>query len=89
VLAVLEGNRTYRNLNPYCEPQLGERGLYGTIGGRLDQRDRELALLWVLNQSDGGCSLLDIAQRSGLPFAVLRDAADALLTAGLLAPADT
>ena len=43
-----------------------------------------MAMLWVLNLSDGGHSLLDVAGRSGLPFAVVADAADALCAAGLL-----
>jgi aminopeptidase-like protein len=84
VVDVLEGNRRYLNLNPKCEPQLGRRGLYREIGGDEEGRARELALLWVLNQSDGGHSLLDIAGRSGLGFVALRKAAEALLAAGLL-----
>ena len=83
VVQVLEGNRRYLNLNPKCEPQLGRRGLYSTIGGD-SGRSRELALLWVLNLSDGYSSLLDVAERSGLGFSVIREAADALLEAGLL-----
>lgn len=88
VVDVLEGNRRYLNLNPKCEPQLGRRGLYRTIGGDDAGRARELALLWVLNQSDGDRSLLDIAERSKLGFADLREAADALLAAGLLKEAE-
>ena len=84
VVDVLEGNRRYLNLNPKCEPQLGRRGLYRTIGGDDAGRAREIALLWVLNQSDGYHSLLDIAERSELGFAALREAADVLLAAGLL-----
>ena len=53
VVDVLEGNRRYLNLNPKCEPQLGRRGLYRAIGGDESGRSRELALLWVLNLSDG------------------------------------
>jgi aminopeptidase-like protein len=87
VIAALEGDRRYRNLQPYGEPQLGRRGLYRSVGG--DDRDaaraRELALLWVLNQSDGERGLLDIAERSGLPMARLEEAARALVEAGLLA----
>ncbi len=85
VLAMLEGNGRYRNLNPKGEPQLGRRGLYRSIGGGEDGRQRELALLWVLNQSDGWHDLLAIAERSRLPFAAVRRAADDLLAAGLLA----
>ncbi|HET9209532.1 MAG TPA: DUF4910 domain-containing protein [Thermoanaerobaculia bacterium] len=84
VIDVLEGNRRYRNLNPKCEPQLGRRGLYRTIGGDESGRARELALLWVLNLSDGEHDLLDIAERSEMSFAAIREAADALLEVGLL-----
>jgi aminopeptidase-like protein len=83
VIQVLEGNRTYRNLNPKGEPNLGKRGLYPSVGG-LDAGTAQLATLWVLNQSDGRNSLLDVAERSGLPFPVIREAADALLEHDLL-----
>nr|BFE85733.1 hypothetical protein GCM10020093_083340 [Planobispora longispora] len=43
-----------------------------------------MAMLWVLNLSDGEHCLLDIAQRSALPFATVADAARALVSAGLL-----
>lgn len=81
---VLEGNRRYQNLSPYGEPQLGARGLYGSLGGRSDTKQAQLAMLWVLNLSDGFHSLLDIAERSHLPFAAMADAAHALRNAGLL-----
>ncbi|MEJ2008187.1 MAG: DUF4910 domain-containing protein [Acidobacteriota bacterium] len=84
VLDVLEGNRRYRNLNPYCEPQLGKRGLYGSVGGQVDRHSREMALLWVLNLSDGEHSLLDIAERANLEFRHIQQAAKALLGCGLL-----
>jgi aminopeptidase-like protein len=42
-----------------------------------------------LNASDGSASLLDVARRSGLPFAALRRAADALLEHDLVAPVTT
>jgi aminopeptidase-like protein len=84
VMDVLEGNRRYLNLNPKCEPQLGRRGLYRTIGGDESGRERELALLWVLNLSDGRNDLMDIAERAEMSFAAIREAADALLGVGLL-----
>ncbi len=84
VLHVLEGNITYVNQSPKGEPQLGKRGLYRTMGGPAGDHQRELALLWVLNLSDGQHSLLDIAERSGLPFETIRTAADNLLPHGLL-----
>lgn len=84
VIGVLERNRCYVNLSPYGEPQLGKRGLYESLGGRSDTRLAQMAMLWVLNFSDGEHSLLDIAERSGLPFAAVATAADALADAGLL-----
>jgi len=75
--------RRYRNLQPFGEPQLGRRGLYGGLGGA-GRREFEIAMLWVLNQSDGEHSLDDIAERSGLPPGVVGEAADALREAGLL-----
>jgi aminopeptidase-like protein len=87
VVQLLERNRRYRNLAPKGEPQLGRRGLYGSIGGRSDAEERQMAMLWVLNLSDGDHSLLDVADRAGLPFALVADAAGDLERAGLLAAA--
>lgn len=84
ILDVLENNRRYRNLNPYCEPQLGRRNLYHATGGDGIAVDIN-ALLWVLNLSDGEPSLLDIAERSGIPFSIISEAADLLCKSGLLA----
>jgi aminopeptidase-like protein len=84
---VVERNARYLNLSPKCEPQLGRRGLYGLIGGTTDSRQLQMAMLWVLNASDGASTLLDIAERSGLRFATVATAADALREHGLLAQA--
>ena len=84
ILDVVEKNAYYRNLNPKGEPQLGRRGLYRAMADRVDGAFDELALLWVLNQSDGTRSLLDIAERSRLSFSSLRAAALTLEGHGLL-----
>jgi aminopeptidase-like protein len=68
ILSLLDRNRSYVSLRPKGEPQLGKRGLYDAIGGDADRQRSQLAMLWVLNQSDGTNSLLDIAERSGIPF---------------------
>jgi aminopeptidase-like protein len=81
---VLESNRRYTNLSPYGEPQLGRRGLYRSVGGAVTTPDDERALLWVLNQSDGHSTLLDVARNSGLRYSVVRRAAERLEQAGLL-----
>ena len=84
VIDVLENNRAYVNLNPKCEPQLGKRGLYSSVGAPEGQKIKEMALLWVLNLSDGGYDLLDIAERSGESFRDIQNAARALLDCELL-----
>jgi aminopeptidase-like protein len=90
VMAILEGDLVYTNLRPHGEPQLGRRGLYSKLGGDSRSKDgrsareRQLDLLWVLNQSNGERSLLDVAERAGRPFAAIRAAADLLCDAGLL-----
>ena len=89
VIGVLESNRRYLNATPYCEPQLGKRGLYRTIGGTVTGLSAEMALLWVLNLSDGTHTLLQVAERAGLPFSTIKLAADALAAQGLLRPAET
>ena len=68
---VIERDRVCVNLSPKGEPQLGKRGLYEGLGGSADRRQYELALLWVLNQSDGSHSLLDIAERAAMPFEII------------------
>jgi aminopeptidase-like protein len=85
VFEVLEGNRAYVNLSPKCEPQLGKRGLYGSVGGQSHAAASQMAMLWVLNLSDGTRTLLDVAERSKLPFTELRRAVEALWSAGLVA----
>lgn len=87
IVEVLEHNRRYENLAPYGEPQLGKRNLYPSEGGRPVGLDTT-ALQWVLNLSDGSFGLLDIAERSGLPFAGIHQAAEALLGCGLLRQLD-
>ena len=41
-------------------------------------------MLWVLNLSDGRHALLDIAERSGVDFRAIRQAADLLIEHELL-----
>lgn len=84
IAGVLEGNVRYVNQNPRCEPQLGKRGLYRSVGGESNPAAIELAMLWVLNLCDGTASLLDVAERSGMPFAVVKRASELLEQHGLL-----
>jgi aminopeptidase-like protein len=86
VLRILENDASYINLNPRCEPQLGRRGLYRAMGGLADAGQLELAMLWVLNFSDGSHSLLDIAERAGLAFELVHRSAMLLAKCELLEP---
>jgi len=83
IIEILEYDELYVNLNPKCEPQLGRRGLYDSKGGTAPP-DFQMAMLWVLNLSDGHHRLIDIAERAALPFVTVRDAAQALRDVGLL-----
>src|SRR5205085_1821333 len=62
IVELIETNQRYVNLKPKGEPRLGPRGLYGALGGS-EPATHEYAMLWVLNQSDGTHSLLDIGYR--------------------------
>lgn len=84
IINVIEHNDSYLNTNPKCEPNLGKRGLYKLTGGNEHSEINQMAILWVLNLSDGNHSLLDISVRSSIDFKTIRQAADALLKVKLL-----
>lgn len=84
IVDVIENDAVLLNMMPKGEPQLGKRGLYGAIGGDRDVAASNMAMLWVLNLSDGAHSLLDIAERANLPFSIVRRTADLLREHGLL-----
>lgn len=88
-IEIAEHDTRFINLSPKCEPQLGRRGLYGAIGGDKDAAAKNMAMLWVLNLSDGEHSLLDIAERADMPFRTIHATARLLQDHGLLAPAPT
>jgi aminopeptidase-like protein len=73
---IVQEDRRYLNLLPKGEPRLGARGLFADA--------ERLGMLWTLNFSDGTRSLLDIAERSGMPFWLLHEGAQRLIETGLL-----
>jgi aminopeptidase-like protein len=89
IFNIIDNNKKYLNTNPKGEPQLGRRGLYSTMGGRTDASNYEMSLLWILNLSDGQNTLLDIAERSGITFLSILEAANALVDCGLLVEVDS
>lgn len=78
VMYVIENDAVLVSTNPYCEPQLGRRGLYRAIAGQKEGALQEMALLWVLNMADGHHTLLDMAERADTPFEAIHAAAQAL-----------
>ncbi len=86
IIDLLECDGIYINQNPKCEPQLGKRGLYRSVGATALHDFDEMSLLWVLNLTDGEHSLLDIAERAKTPFKKIKAAARALIEADLLRP---
>ena len=52
--------------------------LYNAMGGDNEKIERQMAMLWILNQADGEHSLLDIAERSGIDYSRIREVAELL-----------
>lgn len=84
VVDVLENNQTFVSVNTKCEPNLGKRGLYNLIGASKDSKQMNESILWVLNQSDGNNSLLDISIKSNLSFSKINNAAKTLVQNDLI-----
>ena len=66
IIDTLENNETFVNLMPYCEVQLGKRGLYPTLSAVGNKSDELKAMMWLLNYSDGKHTLFDIIQKSNI-----------------------
>ena len=85
LMDVLDADRMPARIDGRGEPQLGRRGLYRAISGQKEAGGtNQLALLWVLNLADGRHSLLDMAQRAGMPFRQIKLAADLAFEAHLI-----
>jgi len=81
-ITALEANRTLVATTP-CEPQLGKRGLYPTLGGGKVSTSVEV-LLNVLEYCDGSEDLLAVAARCNLSITQAAQAANVLESHGLL-----
>lgn len=84
VIELIEKNEKYINKMPYCEPQLGKRGLYPTLGSQKSIEDFVVAMMWVLNLSDGDNDLISISQKSGIAVKNLIPVIDKLIENGIL-----
>ena len=83
IITVLEHNFHYVNTMPYCEPQLGKRGLYPTLGQKTNTNFVE-NMMWVLNLSDGSNDLIKISEKSEVPVLELIPVIQKLIENGIL-----
>lgn len=91
ILRRAEISGPYRNLKPFCEPQLGKVSLMPSINspGTRDSDERQAAkrIMRILNFSDGGTTMIEIARRCGCTVMDLESSIAELERAGLLTPA--
>jgi aminopeptidase-like protein len=81
-IELLESNRVYK-VTMLCEPHLGKRGFYPTLGSR-DVVTSVRSVSNVLAYADGTRDLVDIATHIGISAEEAIDIADRLREAGLL-----
>jgi aminopeptidase-like protein len=83
--------------NPKCEPMLGKRNLYDSLGGQFKnkaepgkkentekKRYNKEAILWVLFYSDSKNTLEDIVKKCNIPLKFLNTAKDILVRHNLI-----
>ncbi|MDN5215477.1 DUF4910 domain-containing protein [Fulvivirgaceae bacterium BMA12] len=84
IIEVIEKNEKYINTMPYCEPQLGKRGLYPTLGSQVGTQDIVNTMMWILNLSDGTNDLISVSERSKIPIRNLIPVVDRLMENGII-----
>jgi len=84
IIDLIELNQKYINTLPYCEPQLGKRGLYPTLGSQKGTESYVKAMMWILNLSDGENDLIDISLKSEIPIHELKPVLFRLLESKIL-----
>jgi len=84
IIEVIEKNENYLNTMPFCEPQLGKRGLYPTLGSQKGTKEFVKGMMWILNLADGGNDLISISEKSKIPIKQLIPIIDKLIDNGIL-----
>jgi aminopeptidase-like protein len=79
-----ELNQFYVNQEPYCEPQLGKRGLYPEFGGMKDHEKELVRTMYLLNYADGKHDLLSIAEKTGDLVFDYKELVQKVMQSGLL-----
>ena len=88
ILKLHENCQPLDRIQPYCELQLGKRGLYPNVNSPLtwenssdsllDHRQQLRAITYILSYADGAHSLLDISDMTGINLAELSRIVDKL-----------
>jgi aminopeptidase-like protein/aminoglycoside N3'-acetyltransferase len=84
IIKCIEKNEVYINTNPFCEPQLGKRNLYPTIGSQVNLGNFVETMMWVLNLADGSNDLIAISAKSNLKLSDIYNVIDILIEKELL-----
>ncbi len=84
IIEVIESNFSPYNTMPMCEPQLGKRGLYPTLGSQKDSNRKVEIMMWILNLADGSRDLISIAEQSGITYKELLPVIDTLFENGII-----
>lgn len=81
-LKLVENNISYKATN-FCEPQMGKRGLYPTLGSPIKPIDTK-RMMHILAYCDGEHDIIDIAEIIGCPAWELISLFDELNNKGLI-----
>jgi len=84
IINVLENNFYYLNTIPNCEPQLGKRGLYPTLGSQKGTTAFVDAMMWILNLADGTNDLISFSEKSKSSVQELIPVVNKLIENGLV-----
>lgn len=84
IILQFENTRFIQSNNPNCEPLLGKRGLYPTLGAQEKYPDYIDAMMWLLNSADGTCDLQGLAEKTGFSVTMLSEIQAKLMAEGLI-----
>lgn len=84
VISSFEEYEFYSTTIPYCEPMLGPRGLYPTLGSSKETDAEVSKMMHVLNYCDGEHDLKWIAEKSNSSIFDINQIVDRLVSKGLL-----
>jgi len=84
ILDGIEANRTYHTTLDGCEPNLGRRGFYPTLGGQSHKAADTRLYRGIMAYADGDHDLIGIATRHGWSITDAARAAQTLVEAGLI-----